>query len=87
MDPTYFLKGFNMIGKDNNDIPLEIDEEVSCAPNGDWMIDLSEYDGGFILYNSEKYIKIIYTNDVTRMYCYLNGTDYHIYQLSIRQLG
>ena len=53
MDPTYFLKNFDIFGKDDNDNKLEIIKETNIFPNGDWILDLSHYDGAYISYNNE----------------------------------
>ena len=87
MDPTYFLKNFDIFGKDKNDNKLEIIEEINIFPNGDWIIDLSHYERAYISYNNERYIKIYFHNDESRIYMFLNDDDYSIYSLSIRQMS
>ncbi len=87
MDPTYFLKNFDIFGKDENDNKLEKIEETNIFPNGDWIIDISHYDGAYISYNNERYIKIYFNNDESRIYMFLNADDYRIYSLSIRQMS
>lgn len=85
MDPTYFLN-LEIVGKDENDVPLEIHEVTDTYPSGDWLIDLTEYNAR-ITYNNENYIKIFYNNDKKKIYMYLNETDYRIYALNIRQIS
>lgn len=85
MDPTYFLN-LEIVGKDENDVPLEIHEVTDTYPSGDWLIDLTEYNA-HITYNNENYIKILYNNDKNKIYMYLNETDYRIYALNIRQIS
>lgn len=85
MDPTYFLN-LEIVGKDENDVPLEIHEVTDTYPSGDWQIDLTEYNS-HITYNNENYIKIFYNNDEKKIYMYLNETDYRIYALNIRQIS
>lgn len=85
MDPTYFLN-LEIVGKDENDVPLEIHEVTDTYPSGDWLIDLTEYNA-HITYNNENYIKIFYNNDKKNIYMYLNETDYRIYALNIRQIS
>lgn len=85
MDPTYFLN-FEIVGKDENDDPLEIHEVTDTYPSGDWKINLTEYNA-HITYNNENYIKIFYNNDEKKIYMYLNETDYRIYALNIRQIS
>jgi|TARA_B110000305_G_scaffold223915_1_gene268901 hypothetical protein len=86
MDPTYYLKNFEVVGKDENDDTLELHEVTDAYPNGDWQIDLTDYNA-HITYNNEEYIKIFYNNDEKKMYMYLNETDYRIYELIIRQIS
>ena len=85
MDPTYFLN-LEIVGKDENDVPLEINEVTDTYPSGDWQIDLTEYNS-HITYNNENYIKIFYNNEEKKIYMYLNETDYRIYALNIRQIS
>ena len=86
MDPTYYLKNFEVTGKDDSDVTLELHEVTDSYPNGDWLIDLNEYTDAYITYNNEEYIKIFYNNDENRLYMYFNETDYRIYELIIRQI-
>ena len=76
MDPTYYLKNFEVVGKDENDDTLELHEVTDAYPNGDWQIDLTDYNA-----------HITYNNDEKKMYMYLNETDYRIYELIIRQIS
>jgi len=87
MDPTYFLKDFEISGKDEYDNSLEISEETNCMPDGNWVIDLTHYDNSYISYNNENYIKVFFHNEESRMYMFLNEDDYRIYGLTIRQVG
>ena len=87
MDPTYYLKNFEVVGKDNCGDTLELHEVTDAYPNGDWQIDLTGYNNTYITYNNEEYIKIFYNNDEKKIYMYLNETDYRIYELIIRQIS
>lgn len=87
MDPTYFLKNFDIFGKDENDNPLEISEETNCFPDSNWIIDLTHYDESYISFNDEKYIKVFFNNRESRLYMFYTQTDYRIYGLTIRQIS
>ena len=87
MDPTYFLRNFEIYGKDDQDNPLEISEETNIFPDGNWVIDLTHYDEAYISFNDEKYLKVFFHNEISRLYMFYTETDYRIYGLTIRQIG
>ena len=87
MDPTYFLKDFEISGKDENDNPLKMSEETTCFPDGNWVIDLTHYDDAYILFNDEQYLKVFFHNGESRIYMFYNESDYRIYGITIRQIG
>ena len=87
MEPTYFLKNFEISGKDDNDNQLILSDETNIFPNGDWVIDLTHYDNSYINFNNERYIKIYFNNDYSKLYMFLNEDDYRIFILSIRQIS
>ena len=87
MDPTYFLKDFNISGKDEKDNPLEIIEEINIFPDGNWIIDLTHYDDAYISFNNERYIKVSFHNGESRLYMFYSQDDYRIYGLIIRQIS
>ena len=86
MDPTYFLRNFEIYGKDEQDNPLEISEETTCFPNGNWLIDLTHYDEAYISFNDEQYTKVYFHNGDSKIYMYTDE-DYRIYGLTIRQIS
>ena len=87
MDPTYFLRNFEISGKDENDKPLEIPKEIECFPDGNWLIDLTHYADAYVIFNNEKYLKVFFHNGISRLYMFYTETDYRIYGLTIRQIG
>ena len=87
MEPTYFLKDFDISGKDEKDNPLEISEETNCMPDGNWIIDLTHYEDAFISFNNERYIKVFFHNGDSRLYMFYSQDDYRIYGLTIRQIS
>ena len=86
MNPTYFID-LEISGKDENDNLLEISEVLESFPNGNWVIDLSQYEGAYIFFNDEKYIKVFFNNEISRLYMFHTETEYRIYGITIRQIS